>query len=124
MPEVRRTFAFHPRTYVRFGWPERSGRNRPGISDDEALRRGGPGRTRRWDALDVRVAREALPGRGCDREVADRGPLVGRRPRSRVLAGRGPGWRGVGPLLRSPARSLARGAFVGLRNRSGVRCRS
>src|SRR5688500_15246875 len=81
---------------------------------DEAVRRGGDGRAGRGDALGLRMARASLSGRGRDRTVADRGPVVGGRPRSRVLAGRGARRRRLGPVSRPPARPLARGALVGL----------
>src|SRR5205814_5789613 len=48
------------------------------------------------------------------REVADRGPVVGGRPRPRVLAGGGERRIGVGPVPRPPASALAPRAALGL----------
>src|SRR6478736_5909357 len=90
-----------PRTYVRFN---RRSENKQepttaGEPDDQALRRRGPRRTRRRDAGGVRVARAPLRGGRRDRQVADRGAVVVRWARSRVLAGRGSRRRGPGPLF-------------------------
>src|SRR4029450_1067922 len=66
------------------------------------------------DALGVRLAWAPVRGGRRDRAVADRGPVVGRRTRPRVLAGGGARRRGLGPVPPPPPRPLAHGAVVGL----------
>src|SRR4051794_41604570 len=89
MSEQGSSVVLPPRTYVRLSGG-RVGTDRwAGEPDDQALRRRGPRRTRRRDAGGVRVARAPVRGRRRDRQVADRGAVVVRRTRPRVLAGRG-----------------------------------
>src|SRR3954470_10911769 len=90
-------------------------------ADVEALRRGGWGRARCRDALRLHLARTPLRGRGRDRSLAHRRPLVGRRTRSRVLAGRGARRRRLGSLSRPPRRPVAPRTTLGLRD---LRCSS
>src|SRR5436305_12559113 len=82
--------------------------------DDEALRGPGGGGAGRRDARRVHVARAAVRGSRRDRTVADRGPVVGRGPRPRVLAGRGSWGSGHRPLPRPSRGPMAPGAAVGL----------
>src|SRR4051794_41594059 len=105
MSEQGSSVVLPPRTYVRLSGG-RVGTDRwAGEPDDQALRRRGPRRTRRRDAGGVRVARAPVRGRRRDRQVADRGAVVVRRTRPRVLAGRGGrrGRLGVGLSLPNPA---------------------
>src|SRR4051812_50182133 len=91
MSEQGSSVVLPPRTYVRLSGG-RVGTDRwAGEPDDQALRRRGPRRTRRRDAGGVRVARAPVRGRRRDRQVADRGAVVVRRTRPRVLAGGGAG---------------------------------
>src|SRR2546427_9504462 len=119
MPEAGRTFALHPRTYVRFGGSERSGRTQVGD----------PAMTKRFDE-EVRVERDAgMPSvfewRGKRYQVVD---VIGKwRIEGRWWAdgrdreywrGGGRGGGGGGPLLRPPKQPRAVGRAPGLGGRS------
>src|SRR5205814_550526 len=87
---------------------------RAGQGRDEALRGPGDGGAGRRDAGGVHVARATVRGSRRDRTVADRGPVVGRGPGPRVLAGRGSWGSGHRPLPRPSRGPMAPGAPVGL----------
>src|SRR4051794_41987124 len=111
MSEQGSSVVLPPRTYVRLSGG-RVGTDRwAGEPDDQALRRRGPRRTRRRDAGGVRVARAPVRGRRRDRQVADRGAVVVRRTRPRVLAGGGGGGgrAGGGVFFAPPAAGPRRG---------------